>query len=350
MTRPLADLRSDTITQPTEEMRQAMCRAEVGDDLLQEDPTMQALEALGAELVGKEASLFVPSGTFGNELALFTLCRRGQEVVLPDSSHIIQHEAGAAAVIPGVQLRAYCPALDYPVWADIAPRLRRDVDIDFPQTGCIALENAQSNGEVLPLQEMDEICARAREARLPVHLDGARIFNAALHLGVEAPRVASGADSVMFCLSKGLCAPVGSLLAGSRDFVQAARVKRKVMGGAMRQAGVLAAAGIVALTAMRARLPEDHQTATTLARAFLDSGAVEVKPWPPKINMFFVRFASAGAEGREALLVQRLAERGVRTYPPHDGWVRFVTHHDLRPEAVDQVCAVVRETIGSMAG
>jgi len=191
MNRPLADLRSDTITHPTEEMRQAMYRAEVGDDLLQEDPTMNALEALGAELVGKEASVFVPSGTFGNELALFTLCRRGQEVVLADSSHIIQHEAGAAAVIAGVQLRAYTPALGYPCWADIAPRVRRDRDIDFPETGCIALENALSTGEVLPLKELEEISAGARAAGLPVHMDGARIFNAALHLGVEAPRVAA---------------------------------------------------------------------------------------------------------------------------------------------------------------
>lgn len=349
MSRCLADLRSDTITQPTPEMRKAMYEAEVGDDLLREDPTMNALEALGAEAVGKEAAVFVPSGTFGNELALFTLCRRGQEVVLAESSHIVQHEAGAAGVIPGVQLRAYIPALAYPAWSDIEPRLRRDRDIDFPETGCIALENALSTGEVLPVGELQAISAGARRARIPLHLDGARIFNAALHLGVEAPRIAAAVDSVMFCLSKGLCAPVGSLLAGSKDFVQAARYKRKIMGGAMRQAGVLGAAGLVALRSMRARLHEDHEAARTLAEAFLENDLVEVQPRPPKINMFFVRFREPRLAGQEAALVERLDQRGVRTYPPHDGWVRFVTHHDVGPEAVRQACAVVRETMESFS-
>jgi threonine aldolase len=347
---PLVDLRSDTVTRPTEAMRRAMCEAEVGDDVLQEDPTVNALEARAAELVGKEAALFVPSGTFGNQLALFTLCRRGQEVVLSDSSHIVQHEAGAAAVIAGVQLRAFSPARGYPSWSDVAPRLRRERDIHFPETGCVALENALFDGEVLPLATLDEISARSREAGVPLYMDGARIFNAALYLGVEAARIASSVDSLMFCLSKGLCAPVGSLLTGSKDFVRAARWKRKIMGGGMRQAGILAAAGVVALASMRARLREDHEKAAALAEAFLGTGVVEVKPQPPKINLFFVRFNAPHLLGREDTLVLELARRGVRTYPPDQGWLRFVTHHDVSAEAVGEACAIVRETVGGLAG
>lgn len=350
MSLPCVDLRSDTVTRPTEAMRRAMCEAEVGDDVLQEDPTASCLEARAAELLGKEAALFVPSGTFGNQLALFTWCRRGQEVVLSDSSHIVQHEAGAASVIAGVHLRAFSPIRGYPCWADIDPRLRRARDIHFPETGCVALENALSNGEVLPQDVLTEITSGVRREGVPLHLDGARIFNAALHLGVEASAIASAVDSVMFCLSKGLCAPVGSMLVGPRDFVRAARWKRKIMGGGMRQVGVLAAAGLVALSSMRARLGEDHEKAAALAQAFEATGAVEVQPRPTKINMFFVRFKAPHLRGREEDLVSELAHRGVRTYPPDEGWVRFVTHHDVSSEALSETCRVVRETVQRLAG
>jgi len=331
---PVIDLRSDTVTRPTEAMRRAMYEAEVGDDVLREDPTLNALEEYAAQLLGKEGALFVPSGTFGNQLCLFTHCDRGNEVVLSDRAHIVQHEAGAAAVIAGVQLRTLQPRGGYPVWGEIEPMIRRGEDIHYPATGLVAVENALSNGEVMPLEALDTIALGCGRLGLPIHLDGARLFNAAAFLGIEAKEVASRVQSVMFCLSKGLCAPVGSLVAGGGDFIAEARRKRKIMGGGMRQAGVLAAAGLVALREMRSRLAEDREKAAVLAEAFRGTGCCEVSPEPVKINMIFVRFRAPGPVGREGALVDTLAEQGIRTYPPEEGWVRFVTHHDLSREDI----------------
>jgi len=346
MNAPL-DLRSDTVTRPTPAMRKAMYEAEVGDDVLQEDPTVNTLEREAAERLGKEAALFVPSGTFGNQLALFTHCPRGSEVVLAEGSHIVQHEAGAAAIIAAVQLRTLSPAGPYPSWAEIRPRLRLEENIHFPPTGLIALENALSNGEVIPLDDMKTVSAGARACGVPVHVDGARIFNAAAFLGVEAAALAAAADSVMFCLSKGLCAPVGSMLTGSREFVDRARRKRKIMGGGMRQAGVLAAAGLVALRQMTLRVAEDHATAQRLGEACLRTGLFEVRPYPVKINMLFVRFRREHA-GREGRLVEELARRGVLTYAPEEGWIRFVTHHDVPAEQVETACRMLEEAASAV--
>jgi L-threonine aldolase (EC 4.1.2.5) len=236
------DLRSDTVTWPTDAMRRAMAEAPVGDDVYGDDPTINELERLAADMTGKEAALFVPSGTFGNQLSLFTWCPRGSEVILGEQCHIIQHEAGAASVIAGVQTRPiFAPAGILPPEA-IEERIRGN-DIHFPPTSLVCLENAHSSGRVVPLSYMREVADLAHRHGLPVHLDGARLFNAATALGVDATEIAGTVDSVMFCLSKGLCAPVGSMLAGPRDFVEKARRKRKIMGGGMRQAGVLAAAG-----------------------------------------------------------------------------------------------------------
>jgi len=343
--RKLIDLRSDTVTRPTPRMRQAMYEAEVGDDVLQEDPTVNALEREAAERVGKEAALLVPSGTFANQLSLFTHCRRGAEVILSDESHIVQNEAGAAAIIAGVQLRTFSLQDGLPRWEQIEPRLRKEENIHFPPTGLIALENALSNGEVLPLQSLEEICREAHRHHVPVHVDGARIFNAALALGTEAPRLAGCVDSIMFCLSKGLCAPVGSLLTGSREFIAEARKKRKIMGGGMRQAGILAAAGRVALQEMIERLGEDHQKARLLAECFQRTGLFEVRPLPVKINMFFTRFRPGGHRGKEARLIEELAGGGVLAYPPEDGWLRFVTHHDVSFEDVELACRKVEQAV-----
>ena len=347
------DLRSDTVTRPTPSMRTAMYEAEVGDDVLGEDPTVNALEQLGAEMIGKEACLFVPSGTFGNQCALFTHCARGAEVILAEQSHIVQHEAGAAAIIAGVQLRTVTlePSRRGILrWSDVLPRLREAGDIHFPPTGLIEYENATSGGEVADLATMEEIATGARSHGIPVHLDGARIFNAAACLGRAAREIAARADSVMVCLSKGLCAPVGSILAGSREFVALARRRRKAMGGGMRQAGVIAAAGLVALRNMTARLAEDHRKASRLAETFLATGLVEVKPWPVRINMIFVRFkppADAASGGR---LVAELGRRGVLTYPPEDGWVRFVTHHDVGEQDLLEACRMLPEAVESARG
>ena len=336
------DLRSDTVTRPTQAMRRAMSEAEVGDDVLGEDPTVNTLEAEAAERLGKEAALLVPSGTFGNQLALFTHCPRGSEVVLSDDSHIVQHEAGASAIIAGVQLRVFNPADGLPRWEEIRARIRYGDDIHVPPTSLAALENALSNGMVMSLEEMEKIGEGARACGVPVHVDGARIFNAATSLGLEASALAAPADSVMFCLSKGLCAPVGSMLTGRRDFIALARRRRKIMGGGMRQAGVLAAAGLVALRQMTLRLAEDHEKARLLGEAFAKTGLFEVAPYPVRINMLFVRFRGEHA-GREVRLVEELARRGVWSYPPFDGWIRFVTHHDVPPEWVQATCRLVEE-------
>ena len=222
----MIDLRSDTVTGPTDAMRKAMANAEVGDDVYGDDPTVNSLEQLGAELAGKEAAVFVPSGTFGNQLALFTWCERGSEVSLGEECHIIQHEAGAAAVIAAVQTRTVS-APDGVLRPDAIRQRVRKGDFHAPATSLVCLENAHSLGRAVRLADMDGARAGADEWGLPIHLDGARLFNAAVALGVEARDIAARADSVMFCLSKGLCAPVGSLLAGTRDFVDAARRKRK---------------------------------------------------------------------------------------------------------------------------
>jgi threonine aldolase len=267
-------------------MRKAMAEAEVGDDVYGDDPTVTRLEKLGAELTGKEAALFVPSGTFGNQLALFTWCPRGTEVLLGEECHIIQHEAGAASIIAGVQTRTI-PAPDGVLAVEaLAGRLRKR-ELHFPATSLVCMENAHSLGRVVPLSAMDAVQALAGKWNLPVHLDGARLFNAAVALGCKPADIARRASSVMFCLSKGLCAPVGSLLAGPASFIEEARYKRKIMGGGMRQAGILAAAGIIALTEHPAQLAEDHRRARKLEKALGEIPGTEVVPGD--INMVFFR-------------------------------------------------------------
>lgn len=323
------DLRSDTVTLPTPEMRKAIFEAEVGDDVLREDPSINSLESYTARLLGKEAALFVPSGTFANQLAIFTHCNRGDEVVISEDSHVVHHEAGASAVIAAVQLRTFRPVLNYPQWPEIESRLRKGDNIHYPNTSLIVLENALSNGEVMPLEEMERIYREASGLKIPIHLDGARIFNAAAYLGVEAREIAAFTDSVMFCLSKGLCAPVGSLLVGRQDFIDRARRKRKIMGGSMRQAGFLAAAGLAALNTTVHMLGEDHRKAESLAALLTSDGLVEMKPSRAKINMFFIRFIEDKYIGLENRFVEILKKHGILTYPPEDGWIRFVTHHDV---------------------
>ncbi len=344
------DLRSDTVTLPTPEMRKAIFEAEVGDDVLQEDPTINSLESYAARLLGKEAALFVPSGTFGNQLAIFTHCRRGDEVVLSEYTHVVQHEAGASAVIAAVQLRTFQPGLSYPEWPEIESGLRKGENIHYPHTGLIVLENALSDGEVMPLEEMERIYRQASGLKIPVHLDGARIFNAAAYLGVEARDIAAFTDSVMFCLSKGLCAPVGSLLVGRQNFIDQARRKRKIMGGGMRQAGFLAAAGLVALKTTVHSLGEDHRKAEILAALLTSGGLVEMKPSCVKINMFFIRFTKDKYIGLENRFVEILKKHGILIRPPEDSWIRFVTHHDVTfkdMEVIEQKITRIFEELSS---
>ena len=323
-------------------MRAAMAEANVGDDVYGDDPTVLELESLAASMTGMESALFVPSGTFGNQLALFTWCPRGTEVILGEECHIIQHEAGAAATIAGVQTRTLPAASGILDPEAVESRIRGE-DIHFPETSLICLENAHSSGRVVPLAAMDAIRAVADRHGLPIHLDGARLFNAAASLGVDAREISSRVDSVMFCLSKGLCAPVGSILAGRADFVSRARRKRKVMGGGMRQAGIIAAAGIIALRDMSLRLGQDHARARELASLLLEIPGVSLDPGSVEINMVF--FAVEPAPD-PAKVVAAMAERGVLINPPENGSFRFVTHRWIDDEgirtAVDALRAALR--------
>jgi threonine aldolase len=338
----MIDIRSDTVTKPTEAMRKAMASAEVGDDVYGDDPTVNKLEALAAELLGKEAAVFVPSGTFGNQLALFTWCKRGTEVILGEECHIIQHEAGAASIIAGVQTRPV-PAPDGVITAlSLRERLRK-AELHTPATSLICLENAHSLGRAVSLADMDALRAVADEWGLPVHLDGARLFNAAAALGTGPKEIAARADSVMFCISKGLCAPVGSLLAGPKDFVAEARMKRKIMGGGMRQAGILAAAGIVALTEQTGRLAEDHRRAKELARGLAAIPGMVIDPGRVDINMVFFSFPPARDPRRAARIMEIFTQAGILINPPENGQFRFVTHYWIGEPEAERLLHVSRE-------
>lgn len=332
------DVRSDTVTQPTGAMRRAMAEAQVGDDVYGDDPTMVRLERAAAERLGKEAALFVPSGTMGNQLALFTHCRRGDEVIVGDDSHIVWHEAGAPAVIAGVQLRTV-ESRDGALPPDaVERRFRQGDDIHCPKTGLICMENAHSNGRVIPLAAMRELYALARRYGVPVHLDGARLFNAATCLGVEARELAACADSVMFCLSKGLAAPVGSMLAGSAAFIEAARRKRKLLGGGLRQAGVLAAPGLIALEEMTLRLGDDHANARDLALRLAALPGVVIDPAAVEINLVWFSLPTTLDTGR---LMQQLAAAGILANPPEDGRMRFATHWQVGRPEIDRIVAAM---------
>jgi len=338
----MIDIRSDTVTKPTDAMRKAMAEAKVGDDVYGDDPTVNKLERLGAEMLGKEAALFVPSGTFGNQLALFTWCPRGTEVLLGEECHIMQHEAGAASIIAGVQTRPI-PAADG-VLTNRALRERlRKRDLHMPPTSLICTENAHSLGRSVPLSSMDAIRNIADEWKLPVHLDGARIFNAAVALGCEARDIASRADSVMFCLSKGLCAPVGSLLAGSKKFIKEARLKRKIMGGAMRQVGILAAAGIIALEGQTSRIGEDHKRAKKIARELVKIPGVIIKPRETEINMVFFAWPPAEDKKMAVKVVEIFKRHKIIINSPEKGQFRFVTHYWIGDSEINAILAASRE-------
>ncbi|MGC8778467.1 MAG: threonine aldolase family protein [Candidatus Caldatribacteriaceae bacterium] len=334
------DLRSDTVTHPTPEMLRAMVNARVGDDVYEDDPTVQELEALGAEMVGKESSLFVPSGTFGNQLAILTHTQRGDEVIIPEGNHIVEHEVGAPAVISSVQLRTLQDDRGR-VSMEALERLYREEDIHHPRTGLVCMENAHSSGSVVPLENMQAVYQFARLKRVPVHLDGARIFNAACHLKVDASQIAQYADSVMFCLSKGLCAPAGSLLAGSKEFIKKARKMRKLMGGGMRQVGYLAAPGIVALQTMTRRLEEDHQKAQRLAHRLSNIEGITVFFERLDINMVFFRIERSNFPHRD--FVTFLLDRGIKINPPMRGEYRLVTHYWVTYPELDYTASTIAE-------
>lgn len=324
-------------------MRAAMANAPVGDDVYGDDPTIRELEAYAASLAGKEAALFVPSGTFGNQLALFTHCPRGTEVILDEQCHIVQHEAGGSAIIAGVQLRTIECGTGMLTADLVQKRVRLGDDIHEPKTSLICLENAHSNGRVMTLQTMEGIRRCADRNHVPVHLDGARLFNAAASLGVQAKDITQYVDSVMFCLSKGLCAPVGSMLAGTRKFVDEARRKRKIMGGGLRQAGILAAAGLIALKEMRLRLDEDHSNAKQLAKLLSEIPGISVDMEAVQINMIYFSHEKAAMIDSEAF-VDFMKGKNI-LINPCDGEhrYRFVTHYWITRERIPEIARAVGE-------
>ncbi len=332
----LIDLRSDTVTHPTPAMRSAMANAEVGDDVYGDDPTTLKLEAYAAKLVNKEAALFVPSGTMGNQLALMTHTRRGDEIITGAHYHIVIHEVGAIPVLSGASVRTIDHPKDWITPIDLEKALRSS-DIHEPPSTVLSLENALSNGTVMPLELMREDYAWAKAHGLSVHLDGARLFNAATALNVDPKELSACCDSVMFCLSKGLCAPVGSILAGSEAFIRKARKNRKLLGGGMRQTGILAAAGQIALDTMRLRLHEDHDQAKRLAKRLQDTGRFTVNLDDVQINMVF--FTGIDASFDHDGFVSHLAKNGILINP---GPVyRFVTHYWIDDAAIEKLMEAI---------
>lgn len=323
------DLRSDTVTQPTPEMREAMARAEVGDDQSGEDPTVNKLEELAATRLGKEAAMFVPSGMMGNLSALLTYCSRGDEVIMGDQCHIYWYESGSGAALGGLLYRPVPNGrfgeLDP---EDVSAAIRPERNGAQP-TGLVCLENTHNRcgGTVLTPQQISAVAETAHARGVPVHMDGARIFNASVYLGVPAQDLAASVDSVQFCLSKGLSAPVGSVLTGTSDFIARARKVRKMLGGAMRQAGVIAAAGIVALETMVDRLAEDHENARLLAEGIADLPGIEVDL--DTVQTDIVVFELIDPNWQPDEFVKALAAEGLRISSFGGRKLRMVAHHGI---------------------
>ena len=339
------DLRSDTVTQPTPAMREAMARAEVGDDVYGEDPTLNRLEALAAEMLGMEAAVFVPSGTMGNLISVLSHCGRGDEMILGDNAHIFYYEQGGAAAVGGVHPRTVPNAADGTVDLNDVAHAIRGSDQHFPVTRLIAVENTHNRrgGAVLPTEYMDAIGDFAHEQGVKLHVDGARIWNAAVALGVSPARLLRNADSVSACLSKGLAAPVGSVVAGDAAFIQRARRMRKQVGGGMRQAGVLAAAGLVSLTDMVDRLADDHANARRLAAGVdaLDGVAVDLDS--VQTNLVYFDVTRPGVTALD--LASALSAQGVQVISTGAYRLRAVTHNDISAEDVERALDVMTEVL-----
>lgn len=333
MPNSIIDLRSDTVTMPTPEMRAAMANAEVGDDVYLDDPTVNRLQDRAAKIFRKEAALFVPSGTMGNQIAIHVHTNPGQEVITEAHAHIYEFEMAAMAVISGALPRPVPSECGILNWTDIRNAIRPKIYYRA-QTGLVALENTHNmaGGTVYTKEQIDDICLNAHDAGLPVHLDGARIFNAATYLNTDVAGLVQNCDSVMFCLSKGLCAPVGSVLAGSHSFIERARSVRKMLGGGMRQVGVLAAAGLIALEIMPGRLAEDHQNARLLSDMLREVPGLDVSPEKVCTNILMVGIERTGLDSNT--VVGRLKREGVLISALDAARLRMVTHKDVSREQI----------------
>jgi len=337
---PPIDLRSDTVTRPSAAMRRAMATAEVGDDVFLEDPTLNLLQARAATLFGREAALFVPSGSMGNLTCVMAQTRPGQEVVCETNGHIYNYEMGALSALAGVLPRVVNGDDGVLTWSAIAPAIRPKVYYR-PQTSLICLENTvnMAGGTVYRTPIVEEICDRAHEQDIHVHLDGARVFNASTYLNEPVSAMTRKFDSVQFCLSKGLGAPVGSMIVGSRDFIERCRSIRKMLGGGMRQAGVLAAAGIVALEDGPKRLHADHDNAQVLARKLAAIPGIELDPSKVQTNIVIFSVKPSGLSSADFLA--RCSHRGVLAVPVDAARVRMVTHLDVNRADMEKAAEIV---------
>lgn len=342
---PIIDLRSDTVTLPTPAMREAVFRAEVGDDVFKEDPTINRLERMAAERVGKEAALLVASGTMGNIVSVLTHCARGEEAILGDSSHVFLNEAGGMSALGGIFPHTIPNRTDGTMAVEQIEAAIRADNIHFPKTRLICLENTHNRcyGAPLTPEYTDAVAALAKRHGLLLHLDGARIFNAAAALGVDVRELTRGCDSLNVCLSKGLAAPVGSLVCGSRDFIARARRIRKMLGGGMRQAGIIAAAGIVALEEMVDRLVEDHANARRLAEGIAIIPGLATEPDRVKTNILYVDLFDQRFTDEE--FMARLEKKGLRLSHPGPARFRMLTHYGIGKAEIDMALVALNEVM-----
>lgn len=341
------DLRSDTVTMPTDEMRDAMRNAKLGDDVFGEDPTVRTLEELAARKVGKDCALLVTSGTQGNLVSLLSQTKRGDEIILEENAHIFKYEVGAFSVVGGLTAKLI-PSDKGVLDPKVIERAIRPPDIHQPVTRVVCVENTHNmhGGTITHPKRMDEICALARLYDLKVHLDGARVFNAAVALGTNIKNLTKGADSMMFCLSKGLSAPVGSMVAGSEELVETARRYRKMLGGGMRQAGIIAAAGIVALETMVDRLADDHANAKLIARRLSKVPGLSIDMERVQTNIIFVDFSKLGVSKEE--IERRFGEQGVKLIALGSTQFRIVTHYGIEREDAERACDVIEDVCGKI--
>jgi threonine aldolase len=339
----ISDFRSDTVTRPTEEMRKAMYNAEVGDDVHHDDPTVHKLEEIAADKIGKEAALFVPSGTMGNTIAMMIGVGAGKEVILEENCHIQNFEMGNVSRLAHAVPRVL-PSDHGKIPLDLIEKnIHTALREHMTHTTAIALENTHNTwgGRILDLQYLADVQKLAKKYELYSHLDGARVFNAAVGLGIDVKEISKYFDSLMFCLSKGLAAPVGSILAGSKEFIKEARFVRKYLGGGMRQVGIIAAAGIVALESMVDRLAEDHQRIKHLAQQIADLPNITVNPDEVETNMLMLTLKSMKAEE----FLEKLAAKNIWALPFTDHIVRIVTHKDIDDTDIEKAITAIREIV-----
>lgn len=339
------DLRSDTVTHPTPAMRNAMANAPVGDDQYGEDPSVTELESLAAAMVGKDAAVYVPSGIMGNLSAVLAHCQRGDECLLGDQSHIQWYESGGISTLGGVPMRAVSTRPDGTLPLDEIEAKIRENRPGYPRTGLICIENTHNRmgGAVLPIEYLRELRALADGHRLPVHMDGARIFNAAVASGLSASDIAATVDTVQFCLSKALAAPVGSLVAGNGQIIDQVRKQRRLLGGAMRQSGVIAAAGIVALTTMVDRLAEDHRRARDLVEGLAPLPGMTIDFTGARSNIVVLELASPQAKND---LIAAMKERNILITDFGGSRARLVTHYEITDDDIAQVIGAMTDVCG----